>query len=409
MRIIHTADWHIGQTLNGFGRETEHAALFERLPEIVREHDADALVVAGDVFDGVNPSAEATKMLYDALAELHKAKPSLQIVLTAGNHDPAWRLEAPVSLFAGIGVRVAGVIHRRADKTLDTDRHVIPLRDASGKVRANVLAIPYLRAGDLPIRPEDSESEGSVYVKATRRLYAEAVQAARAVGDGLPLMVTGHLHCVGAQESEGSERRVLIGGEHAAPLDVFPADVEYVALGHLHRAQNIGRETVRYSGSPFPLSASEIPYEHGVTLVEFGAQGTATEHIKLPRRVQCLRLPKTGSLTIAELPAAVAALEIDPDTPDDVRPFVHVVVRPEGPAAGLSSEVQRILEDKPVRCAAVKLEKPPAPEGQAAPEPAKSLEECDPADLFDRAFSTVYGRAPSEKQRALFESIREGE
>lgn len=409
MRILHTADWHIGQTLNSFGRETEHAALFEKLPVLVHDHGVDAVIVAGDIFDGVNPSAEAMKMLFDGLAELHKAKPSLQVVLVAGNHDPAWRLEAPAALFAGIGVRVAGVIHRRQDKTLDIHRHLVPLKDNSGRVRANVLAIPYLRAGDLPIRPEDSETEGSVYVKATRRLYGEAVEAARAAGQSLPLVVTGHLHCAGAVESEGSERRVLIGGEHAAPLDVFPADVDYVALGHLHRAQSVGRDTVRYCGSPFPMSASEIAYDHGVTLVEINAKGVAAEHIKLPRRVPYLRLPKTGALTIAEIPAAVAALGIDPATKRGEQPFAHVVVRPEGPAPALSAEVQRLLEDHPVRCAGVKLDRPAAPEGQPASEPAKRLDECDPADLFDKAFTVAYGRAPSERQRALFETIREGE
>lgn len=409
MRLIHTADWHIGQTLNSFGRETEHAALFEKLPTLVRDHGIDAVVVAGDVFDGVNPSAEARKMLYDGLVELYKAKPSLQVVLVAGNHDPAWHLEAPATLLSAFGVHVAGVIHRRKDKTLDMDRHLVPLKDASGKVRANVLAIPYLRAGDLPIRPEDNETPGSVYVKATRRLYAEAVEAARAAGGGIPLVVTGHLHCAGAVETEGSERRILIGGEHAAPVDVFPADVDYVALGHLHRAQSVGRDTVRYCGSPFPMSATEIPYDHGVTLVEIGDKGAASEHIKLPRRVPCLRLPEKGSLALAEIPAAVAALGIDPDTAFAEQPFVQVVVRPEGPAAGLSAEVQRILEDHPVRCAGVKLDRPPAPEGQPAPEPAKSLDECDPADLFDKAFSAAFGRAPTEKQRALFETIREAE
>jgi hypothetical protein len=101
-----------------------------------------------------------------------------------------------------------------------------------------VLAIPYLRAGDLPIIAQDSEELGSPVVKATRRLYVEAVNAARRRSGNKPLVVTGHLHCSGAIESEGAERRILVGGEHAVPPDIFANDIAYVALGHARRCED---------------------------------------------------------------------------------------------------------------------------------------------------------------------------
>ncbi len=91
----------------------------------------------------------------------------------------------------------------------------------------------------------------------------------------MPFVLTGHLHVAGGIESEGAERRILVGGQHAVPPDVFPAEASYVALGHLHKAQAVGRETVRYSGSLIPLSATEIPYAHGVTLVS--VDGTSVQ------------------------------------------------------------------------------------------------------------------------------------
>ncbi|PSC06622.1 exonuclease sbcCD subunit D [Alsobacter soli] len=408
MRILHTADWHIGQTLNGWTREAEHGAFLARLPELVDAHGADALVVAGDVFDGVNPSAEATRMLYEALVGLHQRRPRLTTIMVAGNHDPAGRLEAPSALLEGIGVRVVGVMHRR-DGAIDLDRHLVPLRDRDGEVRAHVLAIPYLRAADLPGLGQADEEPGSPVVRATRRLYAEAVEAARKRIGGAPLVATGHLHCAGGLESDGAERRILVGGEHAAPPDIFPDDVAYVALGHLHRPQHVGRETVRYSGSPFPLSATELPYDHGVSLVELRPDGAHCEHIRVARPVPCLRLPQRGSLTAAELPGAVAALGLDPACPREGQPFAHVVVRPDGPAAGLAGEVERALETLPLRCAGVKIDWPARTAAEEAPPAPVSLADCDPGDLFDRAFEAAHGAPPGPEHRAAFDEIRLGD
>ncbi|SIO67007.1 Exodeoxyribonuclease I subunit D [Bradyrhizobium erythrophlei] len=409
MKILHTADWHIGQTLNGWSRESEHRAFLGKLPELVQSQQADALIVAGDVFDGVNPSAESMRLLYDALAVLHASRPRLQTVLIAGNHDPAGRLEAPYALFEAIGVRVVGVIHREKEGPLDMARHLVPLRDATGEVQAHVLAIPYLRAGDLPIIAQDSEESGSPVVKATRRLYVEAINAARRRSGNKPLVVTGHLHCSGAIESEGAERRILVGGEHAVPPDIFANDIAYVALGHLHKPQSVGRETVRYSGSPFPMSATEIPYDHGVNLVDLQPTGTRSEHVPLGRVVQCLRMPAAGSLTVEEVPDAIAALRLDAECPTHLRPFVHVVVRPDGSAAGLAGEVDRALHEHPIRCAGVKIERPSRPEGEVGPILAKSLVECDPSELFEAAFTTLHGFVPNPQHRVAFESIRSGE
>ena len=346
-------------------------------------------------------------MLYDALAALHASRPGLQTVLVAGNHDPAGRLEAPHALFEAIGVRAIGVIHREKNNALDVTRHLVPLRDRAREAHAFVMAIPYLRAGDLPIVPQDSDEPGSPVVKASRRLYAEAVELGHRYSGIAPIVVTGHLHCSGATESEGAERRILVGGEHAVPPDIFADDLGYVALGHLHKAQSVGRETVRYSGSPFPMSSTEIPYDHGVTLVDLHPSGTRTEHVPIPRNVSCFRLPKAGSLTTAELPKEIAALGLDAECAGDLRPFVHVVVRPDGPLAGVATEVHRVLEEHPLRCAGVKVDRLHGPE--AVVESVKSLADCDPAEIFDKAFLAVHGEAPSAEHRVAFDSIRSGE
>ncbi|WP_444464985.1 exonuclease subunit SbcD [Rhodobacter capsulatus] len=276
MRLLHTADWHIGQTLNGWTREAEHRAFLTRLGEILVAERVDALLVAGDVFDGLNPSGEAQRLLYTALAGYLRANPRLQIVLSAGNHDPAQRLEAPEAMLRELGVHVLGTLTRGPEGGIDLDRHLIALRDGAGAVRAHLLALPFLRQADLPGLRLGAEEDGAE--AAVRALLAETVARAAVRAKGLPLLAMAHLTCAGGLESAGAERRILIGGDHAVPPDVFPPALAYVALGHLHKPQSLDGGRLRYSGSPFPLSATEIGYDHGVTLLDL-AHGTPPRHI----------------------------------------------------------------------------------------------------------------------------------
>ncbi|WP_238254950.1 exonuclease subunit SbcD, partial [Methylorubrum podarium] len=280
IRVLHTGDWHIGQTLRGFSREREHDAVFGCLERLVAEREVDALVVAGDVFDSQNPSGESQARFYALMARLHAARPAMTIVITAGNHDAAGRLEAPRPLLEAIGVHVVGNVRRR-DGAIDLERHLVPVRAGNGEVAAQVLAVSYPTAACLPplssLGSERRIGETSPIVRAVRDLYGQLFEAARPRLAGLPLLVTGHLHVAGGLESEGAERRILVGGEHAVPADVFPEEARYVALGHLHRAQALGNGQVRYCGSLIPLSAAEQPYRHGVTLVTLGAGAAEIE------------------------------------------------------------------------------------------------------------------------------------
>jgi exonuclease SbcD len=230
------------------------------------------------------------------------------------------------------------------------------------------------------------------------------------MGDG-PLIATGHLTCLGALESAGgpdadsAERRILIGGEHAAPPNIFPLDLAYVALGHLHRPQTVEGRAIRYSGAPFPLSASELSYAHGVTILDIGAE-LLWRHVDLPRPVPCLRLPARGALAPEELESAIAALGLDPEAPREQQPFVYVVIAPQGPAAGVGLEIERRLEKAPLRCAGVKIVRP-ALGPIEAPAPVKPLADCDPAELFARAFAQAHGGPPQPQHWAAFDALRQ--
>jgi exonuclease SbcD len=403
LRLLHTADWHVGQTLAGFDRLAEHRAALSAIGEVIVREAIDVVIVAGDVFDQSNPSAEAQRVVYDALAAWSRSRPRLQVVLTAGNHDSPGRIEAPDGLLAAIGVRAVGLLHRR-EGAIDLSRHLIPLRDAGGEVAAHCLAVPFLRAADLPA--VDADAPGSPVARAVAAVYGEAIAAARIAAGGLPLVATGHMTLAGGTESEGAERRILMGGEHAVPAGVFPADLAYVALGHLHAPQSVGRPEMRYAGSIAPLSRSEIAASQGVVVVEIGGEGVAVRRVPLPRTVAMHRLPAQGAMPPEAVGPALAVVAAPPGAPRETWPFVHLVITADAPRADLRAEIEAAAEAYAVRLFGVTVERGPAA-APAAAEPRRSLAEEDPETLFARLFEITHGHPPEERHRLVFARLGE--
>ena len=149
IKIFHTADWHIGQNFYGYDRKDEHLFFFDWLKKQVKEHQPDALIIAGDVFDSPNPSAESQKIYYKFLHEINAENPFLQIIIIAGNHDSAARLEAPNPLLKEMNIVVKVVIKFREDGEIDCSDLLGPVVK-NGEIAAWCVAVPYLRQGDYP-------------------------------------------------------------------------------------------------------------------------------------------------------------------------------------------------------------------------------------------------------------------
>ena len=403
LRVLHTGDWHIGQTLRGYARDGEHRAVLDGIVRIAVEREVDLLVVAGDVYDGQNPSGPSQRLFYDTLASLHRLRPDTRVVVVAGNHDAASRLEAPSPMLETFGVQVVGGVRRR-DGSIDAGRHLVPVK-IRGELAAQVLAVSYPTAACLP--PFATEGDGSPVARAVRSLYDELWTSTRPSHGGVPVVVTGHLHVAGGVESEGAERRILVGGAHAVGHEVFPSEAAYVALGHLHRAQRVGRDVVRYSGSLIPLSATEMSYDHGVTLVTLDGGAPFMEHVPIDRPVGFLRVPAHGDTTVADLGDHLASLNLPPDLPQDERPFVQVRLARDSLSPGFREEVDRIVERFPVRVVEVRL--PPLPDvvREIARVATTRLADIDPVKVFEAAFERKLGHAPEPRHHHVFQLLRE--
>lgn len=131
MRALHTADWHIGQTLNGWSREAEHEVFLGAVADLLETEGIDLLLVAGDVFDTTNPSGESQRLFYRALAAFKQRRPGLTVVISGGNHDPALRLEAPGDLVEAFDIHTIGTV-RRKDGAVDVDAHLVPVPGPDG-------------------------------------------------------------------------------------------------------------------------------------------------------------------------------------------------------------------------------------------------------------------------------------
>ncbi len=404
-RVLHTADWHLGHTLRDLSRTNEHDAFLAWLLDRLAEEQVDALLIAGDVFDAAHPTTSAQRAWFKFLRDARRRCPELDIVATAGNHDSGARLTAPAVLLEEFGVRVIGGLPREASGALLAKHVVMPLTDRTGRIAAHCVAMPYLRPADLPSgrdlmawrKGAGDRACGDELVDGVRALHDRIFDVARPLlesNDGNTLMLAmAHAFMVGGSLSVMSERRILGGNQHALPVDVFPDDLDYVALGHLHKAQRVGgKERVRYCGSPIPLSIAERNYRHRVLLAEWTWEQREADpaftvrDLEVPRTVQFARLPAKGAWTVEECEAELVALpKANHDADASQRstwPFIEVVLDLAKPVVGAVERVQSLLANRAVRLVKVSCLRPDRvasldPTGQAV-----SLQAMEPRDVF---------------------------
>ncbi|QWZ63989.1 exonuclease SbcCD subunit D C-terminal domain-containing protein [Aeromonas sp. FDAARGOS 1417] len=401
MKILHTADWHLGHQLHGHDRRFEHDAFLDWLSDTLKAREIDALLVAGDLFDTANPPASAWQQLYRFLARLRAEMPRLNMVLIGGNHDSPSKLDAPHELLRAFDLHLVGSISRDGDGKLDTNRLLVPLQDREGKIAAWCAAVPFLRSSDL--RVESLEEGQDRLIEGVRQVYAEVLAEGRArCGEALPLIAMGHAYLAAGQLSELSERRVLGGNQHALPADLFAA-ADYTALGHLHLAQSPA-EGVHYSGSPLPLSLAEANYNHQVLEVTF-AEGklTGLERIPVPRAVEMIRLPQS---TLDDALNAIASLEL-PDCPQEAQPFLEVRLLLPKPEARIRERILAAIADKPVRLARISTQYQGSGEGLADGRERRRLDELSPTEVFRLCYQRQFEGEPEAGLVASFEKILE--
>ena len=397
MRLLHTADWHIGQYFFGYDRKEEHTFFFNWLLKTIKEQQVDVLLVAGDIFDSPNPSAESQKIYYRFLREASTENPNLQIIIIAGNHDSAGRLEAPNPLLEEINVHIRGFVRKNEDGEIDYQQLFIPLYK-NGKIRAWCIAVPYLRQGDYPNMESYSKGVSALY----DQLYSKLKEIKE---ENTPIVVMGHLQATGSEVSEDDRsERTIIGGLECISPEVFDkSDIVYTALGHLHKAQKVSRlNNVRYAGSPIPMSFSEKYYKQGVNLIDIeGDKLKNIERLDFESLASLISLPKDPK-TLAEVLTEIKKLPDGEIT--KVSPYLELKILLTEPEPSMRHQIEEALVGKAVRLATAipfKLKS----EKQSKVVTYEELKNINPTTMACDVFLSRYGNDMPDKMKTLLQTV----
>jgi len=378
MRFLHTSDWHVGKTLKTRSRHDEHSAVLNEILEIARREHVDALLVTGDLFDSPAPPPDAERLVYDLLSELCGAR--IPAVIIGGNHDHPRRLQA-----------MREILHR-----LDIHVRPEPARPESGGVitltlngeTAQVAVLPFVSAGRIIDAARLLDPEAERYQDYAERIGGMAAALSQSFSAGTVNLFLAHLYVDGAVTC-GSEREIHVAKPYAVSAHRFPAAAHYVALGHLHRPQEIPAATpMQYAGSPLQLDFGEEGQEKRVVIIDAhpGKPATVTN------------IPLTSGRTLRSVAGTMEELEAQSDNFGN--DLLRVTIQLDKPAPGIADRIREILPN----ALHINIDVP-RPEGAESSRTAGA----DPITLFSAFYRRRYETEPPGDVAALFSALYEEE
>jgi exonuclease SbcD len=373
LRFLHTADWHLGRLFHAHSLLEDQAHILGQFIELVRAERPDAVLIAGDVYDRAVPPPEAVALLDDVLGRI-VIDAGVPVVMIAGNHDSAQRLEFGARLMRSQGLHVAG-------RTLP-EAACVTLHDAYGEVR--IYALPYAE----PAVVRDAMGTELASHEAALRAQLEAIRKVHP--PGVRAVVVGHAFVVGGAASE-SERPLSVGGSGAVAADLF-AGFDLVALGHLHRPQTLGGGRIHYAGSLLKYSLSECAHDKSVSRIELGADGAVTI---TPLPLQALRDVRVVEGELAELLAAGAT---DPQCGD----YIHARLTDTGALLDPMARLRQVYPN------ALAIERTVLARSGTASEAGRKLRQLGTGELFASFFHEVADAELDAGQREVLDQVLTG-
>lgn len=297
MKILHTADWHLGHRLHEFSQVEEQQLFLQWIENYIIEEKVDVLLISGDVFDTGSPSNQSLSLYYSFLVKLSTSC-CQSIIITGGNHDSPGTLNAPKQLLNALDIKVIG----KATENIEDEVFKIKINQE----QILIGAVPYLRDQDIrrAVAGETFDELSDRYKKALINHYTQISEYCDNINsDKNPVIAMGHLFAIGGSVSD-SEQNIYVGTLGHIGAQDFPKNLDYVALGHLHRPQIIGEdERIRYSGSPNILGFSELNYNKKIIVLNIKNNKINTiEDVIVPRFREFYKLQGTIEETIKAFP-----------------------------------------------------------------------------------------------------------
>ncbi|MGH8061042.1 MAG: exonuclease subunit SbcD [Pseudoxanthomonas sp.] len=398
MRLLHTSDWHLGQSFFGYTRQREHDEFLSWLAEAAKGHDVDAIVIAGDLFDVSMPPSFAREQFNSFIDQLCGS--GMTLVVLGGNHDSPATLREGRQLLSRLSTLVIPEI------STDPSEQVFVINRKSGEPGLLLCGLPFIRPRDV-VRSapgQSDEEKKRAVMDGIADYYAATHSAARALRTkmnlSLPIVATGHLTTLGASSS-ASVREIYVGSLSAFPTDHFPP-ADYIALGHIHRPQVVGgQEHIRYSGSPIHLSFDEVGQEKNVVLVDF--EGGSLKSIT-PVPVPAFHPMQRLAGAIDELPDLLKAAA---DGHVHERPlWLEITATDAGYLPDLMARVDQMTASLPLEVLSL-VRKRNADAGDSLASQPQTLAELSVDEVFEQVLAGN-GNIPPERLdtvRALFAAI----
>ncbi|WP_086980997.1 exonuclease subunit SbcD [Vibrio aphrogenes] len=402
MKILHTSDWHLGQNFFTKNRKEEHQAFIDWLLDVVLKHDIDAIIIAGDVFDTGAPPSYAREMYNQFIVKINQL--GVTLVVLGGNHDSVSMLNESKQLLACLNTYVI------ANTSEELTDQVLVLNDRQGQPGVIICAVPFIRPRDVvqSSAGDSSIDKNQALGAAIKRHYEKLHQLAlttqarlqQETNKTLPIVATGHLTALGVTSSE-SVRDIYIGSLEAFDAKAFPP-VDYIALGHIHRPQIVAKsDSIRYSGSPIPLSFDEIKgvsindesmSNKQIVLIEFTDQNKRIEPISVP----LFQPMATLKGTLESLEQQLQQFEHCPQTV-----WLCIHVEHDDYLSDLQSRIQAITEGYNVEV--LQLRRSRTQQSQSLTQQSKeTLAELTPYEVFNKRLSIEHfegEQAELRKQR----------
>lgn len=396
MKILHTADWHLGHYLKGQEntRLEEHKLFLSWLLDTIENEQIDLLLVAGDIFDSANPPHWAEEQYYRFLADVCRTV-CKNVLIIGGNHDSPTNLNAPKEILKFLNVHIVG-------KASDNLQDEIVLIEEKDKVALVICAVPFLRDSDI------RKAISAENITETERRIKEGIiqhyhQVADLVTDykkaHIPILATGHLYAAKSQTSD-SEKEIHIGNQGQIEVEKLPTIFDYVALGHIHRPQKVGgNQHIRYSGSPIPLSFSEYSDRKQITIVEIEAHGlTSIQEVEIPLTRPLLSFK--GSL--AEVEKKILSYE----KKSSLTPWAEVKVVLQEYVSNLSEKIQTLGKEKGINILKVNIDYDVTCLPQSEPTNLPSLSELTPLEVFKQKCAQENRNLANEDYKQVLEAFQ---
>ena len=374
MKVLHVSDLHIGKRVNGMSMLDDQRYILRQILDIAEKHQVSVLLIAGDVYDKASPSAEAVTVFDAFLTDAVAA--GLRVLAIPGNHDSAERIAYAQGLLEKQGVCLPPVYAGEVER--------VELEDEHGPVEFWLL--PFLKPGDVR-RFFPDEEIGDDYSAALR-----AVLGACAIDQGKRNVVLSHqLVTAYGMAPDRADDEIKLGGMDNVDVSVYDA-FDYVALGHVHRPQRVGRDTVRYSGSPLKYSFSEARYGKSVALIELGEKKPGDD---VGECVSFELIPLVPLHDVREVRGTLADVLAMGTAHDALQDYLHITLSDEHPQLDAMAKIHEVFPNAMILDydnVTVLIDRP---QTQLMADP----DSMDTLDLFSAFYESQVGNPLDDEQR----------